>query len=306
PSIPPNLRRPLPHDPQPRRQLPNIPNIHSAARRRTASGPRPRAAVVVAAVVSGEGGCDGLEEIRIRAIRDAAELSVQLAHAESFTKLLSFNQTEYQRVLLLDSDSTVLKPMDELFLLPSTPLAMPRAYWLNPQAGDRVQMSAQLLLIEPSAFEFSRIQKAFESTGKNDYDMEIVNDLYKDDCMVIPHRKYNLLTGEFKGVNHSRYLGNLEERWNATKVLGEAKFLHFSDWPFPKPWLKVTDYLRKDVQPKCHKIEGSDVEDCLDRELWNGFYTDFAKRRKDVCDLDLSTSRRKVKRDPLLAGDVWR
>jgi len=51
--------------------------------------------------------------------------------SDSYTKLLAFNQTQYDRVLSLDSDSTVLKPMDELFLLPDCPVAMPRAYWLE-------------------------------------------------------------------------------------------------------------------------------------------------------------------------------
>ncbi|SPQ27171.1 d83a3730-91ba-44bf-abf0-e8eb00f37d33 [Thermothielavioides terrestris] len=38
--------------------------------------------------------------------------------AESFTKLLAFNQTQYARVLSLDSDANVLQNLDELFLLP--------------------------------------------------------------------------------------------------------------------------------------------------------------------------------------------
>ncbi|THZ34429.1 hypothetical protein D6C88_10490, partial [Aureobasidium pullulans] len=48
---------------------------------------------------------------------------------DSFTKLLAFNQTQYERVIILDSDANVLQPMDELFFLPRVPVAMPRAYW---------------------------------------------------------------------------------------------------------------------------------------------------------------------------------
>ena len=48
---------------------------------------------------------------------------------QHLTKLLAFNQTRYKRVLYLDSDATLLKPMDDLFLLPaSAPVAVPRAY----------------------------------------------------------------------------------------------------------------------------------------------------------------------------------
>ncbi|KAI9778976.1 MAG: N-acetylglucosaminyltransferase [Geoglossum umbratile] len=151
--------------------------------------------------------------------------------AESFTKLLAFNQTQYKRVLSLDSDSTILQHMDELFLVPMVPVAMPRAYWLNP--NDRV-LSAQIILLQPSKFEFERIQKGIETTGQDDYDMEIVNALYKDSALVLPHRPYNLLTGEFRSKDHRAYLGNDVEPWDPDAVLREAKFLHFSDWPVPK------------------------------------------------------------------------
>ncbi|KAK9312651.1 nucleotide-diphospho-sugar transferase, partial [Lipomyces starkeyi] len=123
--------------------------------------------------------------------------------AEGFTKLLAFNQTQYDRVLILDSDSTVLQTMDELFLAPSAPVAMPRAYWLN--FNDRI-LSAQLILIEPSESEFNLVMNAMNAAKLNDYDMEIVNNIYKDSCLVLPHRRYNLLTGEFRSDKHSDYL----------------------------------------------------------------------------------------------------
>ena len=126
--------------------------------------------------------------------------------ADSFTKLLAFNQTSYSRVLSLDSDATVLQPMDELFLIPSAPVAMPRAYWLDDT------LSSQLVLIEPSKHEFNRIQDAFKHRTKHDFDMEIVNQLYGKDCFVLPHRKYDLLTGEFRSEGHTRYLGDPNEK----------------------------------------------------------------------------------------------
>lgn len=121
--------------------------------------------------------------------------------------------------------------MDELFLIPSAPVAMPRAYWLNPD--DRV-LSSQLILLQPSEFEYERIAKATREAKPGAYDMEIVNDLYKDSCFIIPHRPYDLLTGEFRGDEHTSYLGNKEEQWDPEAVSKEAKFLHFSDWPRPK------------------------------------------------------------------------
>ncbi|KAH9904019.1 glucose N-acetyltransferase [Xylariomycetidae sp. FL2044] len=199
--------------------------------------------------------------------------------AESFTKLLAFNQTQYKRVLNVDSDSTILQTMDELFLIPSCPVAMPRAYWLFP---DHKDLSSQLMLVEPSEVEFDRIMKKTEQAGRNDYDMEIVNQLYADNAMILPHRPYDLLTGEFRGKKHENYLGTDREEWDPVAIFNEAKFLHFSDWPVPKPWITMTETTRQDSQPKCTTRDGT--EDCSARELWNGFYTDFAQRRSDVCD----------------------
>ncbi|KAJ5575969.1 hypothetical protein N7535_002895 [Penicillium sp. DV-2018c] len=197
--------------------------------------------------------------------------------AESFTKLLAFNQTQYHRVLSLDSDSTILQSLDELFFMPPCPLGLPRAYWLDPD--ERVQ-SSQLLLIRPSHFEFGRITTAINNASRTEYDMEIVNTLYKDSALIIPHRPWTILTGEFRGEIHTKYLGNDQEVWNPDEVLGEAKFLHFSDWPVPKPWIKAPQEIIEQEQPRCRfNATSGHKDDCRDRDYWLGFYADFAKRR---------------------------
>lgn len=121
--------------------------------------------------------------------------------------------------------------LDELFLSPPCPVALPRAYWLDPV--DRV-MSSQLMLIQPSEFEFNRVMNATSHAKSDDYDMEIVNYLYRDSALILPHRPYDILTGEFRSNDHADYLGNAIERWDPDAVLKEAKYLHFSDWPVPK------------------------------------------------------------------------
>lgn len=121
--------------------------------------------------------------------------------------------------------------MDELFLLPSAPVAMPLAYWIDPK--DRVFTSG-LMLIQPSTTEFSRIMDEVSNAPSGVYDMEIMNKLYGDSALVIPHRPYTLLTGEFRSNNHEAYLGNTDEPWDAEETLKATKYLHFSDWPVPK------------------------------------------------------------------------
>lgn len=211
---------------------------------------------------------------------------------ESFTKLLAFNQTQYARVISLDSDATVLQPMDELFLLPPAPVAMPRAYWLDPK--DHV-LSSQLIVIQPSNFEFKRVMQQIEHHNSNEFDMEIVNNLYGESCIILPHRPYDLLTGEFRKPDHHAYLGSTEEAWDPEKILEEAKFLHFSDWPYPKPWINASEAQMDSRKPPCYKDEVTGAEDCRDQQFWMGFYEDFSLRRNKVCGKPYG--RRLVKKD---------
>ncbi|KAJ4269475.1 N-acetylglucosaminyltransferase [Fusarium torreyae] len=199
--------------------------------------------------------------------------------ADSYTKLLAFNQTQYDRVLSIDSDSVLLQSMDELFLLPPAPVAMPRAYWIN---SEKV-LSSQVMLIEPSETEFTRVMDKVHSSSFGEYDMEIVNELYRDSALIFPHRRYDLVSGEFRSDDHSHYLGSDVEVWDPAAVYSEAKLIHFSDWPLPKPWKPTLEDLRLSLQPNCTGAANS-VEDCTSRIIWNSLYTDFKKKRKEVCD----------------------
>ena len=165
--------------------------------------------------------------------------------------------------------------MDELFLLPQAPVAMPRAYWFKEHA-----LTSALMLVEPSTFEFERVMQAIKHREYEDFDMEIVNDLYGDDAMVIPHRRYILLTGDFRRQNHSHYMGSHEAKWDARRELDEAKFVHFSDWPYPKPWITPEDRQREEVEPRCTPSAG---DDCTAAKIWYSLYEEFRKRRLDVC-----------------------
>ncbi|PYI05196.1 nucleotide-diphospho-sugar transferase [Aspergillus sclerotiicarbonarius CBS 121057] len=223
--------------------------------------------------------------------------------ANSYTKLLAFNQTQYDRVLSLDSDSTILQAMDELFLLPPCAVALPRAYWLN--FDDRV-MSSQVMLVQPSAAEFRRIEQSIAAAGSNVYDMEIVNDLYRDSALILPHRPYDLLTGEFRSKNHTAYLGNSLEPWDPVEILREAKFLHFSDWPVPKPWIEAPETVIAENKPECDvDPQTGRYDDCRARDIWLGLYDDFARRRQGVCDMAVSTKGLAVRQDTVKHLWTW-
>ncbi|KAJ3469763.1 hypothetical protein MRS44_003910 [Fusarium solani] len=230
------------------------------------------------------GSSDARLLIKARDEYDAKLVPVPVLHrrgadstwADSYTKLHAFNQTQYRRILFMDSDSVMLKHMDELFFLPSSPAAMPRAYWLLP--GSEI-LSSHLMLIEPSRAEFARVMERVGLATSNEYDMEIVNYLYRKNSIVLPHRPYGMLTGEFRNENHTLYLGSDREPWDAIAAYHEAKFIHFSDWPIPKPWLHIPEKLRLEMQPRCI-MTWDGAEDCTSKDVWNLLYSSFRTKRK--------------------------
>lgn len=133
------------------------------------------------------------------------------------------------RSLSLVAEANPDQSMDELFLLPPGPVAMPRAYWLESKP-----FTTGLFLIEPSTFAFDQVMDEVSMANPGTFDMEIMNYLYGDRARVIPHRPYLLLTGELRATVHEAYLGTAYESWDVGAILRETKYLHFSDWPVPK------------------------------------------------------------------------
>ncbi|KAJ5836007.1 hypothetical protein N7447_002033 [Penicillium robsamsonii] len=221
-------------------------------------------------------------EVKLKPIEIQMKSGSDVTWSKSYTKLLAFNQTEYDRVLNLDSDATILQTMDELFLAPSSPVAMPLAYWKEPEKGI---FTSALILIQPSAASFDRTMDAVSRANSSTFDMEIMNNVYKDSTLIIPHRPYILLTGEFRSNKHEAYLGNSGETWDAEKAFKAAKYLHFSDWPVPKPWIKALPGVVEDSQPQCELNPATGYkDDCRVKNLWLGVYEDFKIRREHICD----------------------
>lgn len=180
--------------------------------------------------------------------------------------------------------------MDELFLLPPAPIAMPHAYW---RSTENTEFSSQLVLIEPSETESHRVAKAIteEEVSSDVHDKNIIDRLFSNASIVLPHRRYNLLVSEFrqKHDHHGRYLGDDAQQWNATKVLEEAKYVHFSDWPMSRPWIRTKDDVIQREQPECSlKLDSDRHLDCTERKIWQSFYDGFARRRKEVCGMELA------------------
>ncbi|SMQ53929.1 unnamed protein product [Zymoseptoria tritici ST99CH_3D7] len=224
-------------------------------------------------------------------LQEVSSISAASTWMHSPTKLLAFNQTQFSRILALDSDSTLLQPLDELFHLAEAPVAMPRAYW-KPLTSDgrQIELTSAVTLLTPSSEAFASIQAALLTRGKEDFDMEILNKLYGDSALVLPHRGNILLTGEFRESNHSGYLADAGEVWDAKKILREAKYVHFSDWPLPKPWQPMSKPAWEQYRPSCGGGVAEAELGCAEREIWEGLHRDFRERRGRVCGSELMNS----------------
>lgn len=109
--------------------------------------------------------------------------------------------------------------------------------------------------------------------------MEIMTRLYRQECLVLAPRKYNLVAAEFRSNLHHRFLGSATVRWLARRALNEAKYLHFSDWPYPDLWSGNPHVTHDRLQPDCEiTIEGE--EDCSSRDVWDEIYDEFLARRQ--------------------------
>ncbi|KAF2000374.1 glycosyltransferase family 8 protein [Amniculicola lignicola CBS 123094] len=226
-----------------------------------------------------------LQPIDLLTVEGRTEASYTGTWDRSVTKFMAWQMVFYTRVIALDSDITLLQSLDELFLLPQTAIAMPRAYWYDTRPWP---LTSLLMVIKPDLKELNHFKKVISGGGDDGlvrtsfFDMEMVNERFADSAMILPHRPYALLSGEFRRHNHTEYLGNPQEKWDARKVFNEAKLIHFSDWPLPKPWIMWPHEGLSEMQPDCG---GSHEGTCEERVIWKGLYEDFRARRKDVCKL---------------------
>ena len=198
----------------------------------------------------------------------------------SFSKFLAWDQTQYDRVIHLDSDMAMYKHLDDLFVLPSARVAMTRAYWTLPE---KKGLSSKLVLIEPSHSEYERLLEAGRNAQRQGgaFDMDGLSGLYDDTALVLPHLRYGLTSREFRSEDHKPFLGRSGAMWDPEWVMKEVSLVHFSDSPLPKPWIMWPRNLLAELVPQCKRLEG-ETEDCRDKKVWLGLYDSFRQRRK-VC-----------------------
>jgi hypothetical protein len=176
--------------------------------------------------------------------------------------------------------------MDHYFYSPLAPVAVPRAYWLNEKHTDiaRQVLGSHVMLVEPNEARYRKIMD--EALKSGDFDMEVINHMFSDSAMILPHRRLALLTGEFRNQDHSKYMApDEDEEWNAMGEVSRSVLVHFSDWPLPKPWISRSKNLWESTMPPCpvDEPEHDDRPRCADRAMWSGFYEMYDMERDKQC-----------------------
>jgi hypothetical protein len=201
----------------------------------------------------------------------------------SHTKLLAFGLVDYDRVLVISPDSTVLRNLDELFLFPSAPVAMPYVYRPG-TAPPSYEYSSQLFLVEPAEGHFASVKEVIKRKGEGSNDLDILSTMSRRKPLRLPQRPYHLPTSEFRQHPHTEYITdrNISETWDPERIMDEAKVLQFDD-NVPKPWIKAKRGIMNDNMPMCREKDGFGATDCRDRAIWLGVYDQFQLRRESVC-----------------------
>lgn len=146
--------------------------------------------------------------------------------ANTFTKLRAFGLDDFDKVVLLDADTVVMRNVDELFERPG--FAAAPDFFLP----DR--FNSGVMVIEPSAGLFARMCEALHRTGSYDggdqgFLNEFISDWYARPVAYRLPAGFNLHHFVFQFlVSHE----SLKKR-----VLDEVRIVHFT---LQKPWMGLT------------------------------------------------------------------
>jgi lipopolysaccharide biosynthesis glycosyltransferase len=175
-------------------------------------------------------------------------------YRESMAKLLIWNLVEYKRVVYMDSDAIVVKPLHPLFFLPNAHLASPVAYWENENC-----ITGALLIAQPSTSLYKSLASHIDKVvAQGRTEMDLLNRYFQ---RILPHSSHSknfpsvlMLPGHILALSlHFRtniHGYGTSNKMDATDVFpdtneleNEAWIVHFSGGP--KPWSRNRDHWIK-------------------------------------------------------------
>ena len=171
---------------------------------------------------------------------------------DCMVKLLFFNMTDYQKIVYLDADALIVKPLDVLFHLPSVRLASPLAYW-----EDEPCFTSALLVIEPDYITWLKIRQQMDTIVDNKKaDMDLLNIFYQHklgvhtktfpEVLILPGF-FVVLSSHFRerihGRNEKGEDTNIYPFPDIEELAKLAYVIHFSGQL--KPWEITRDEIRE-------------------------------------------------------------
>ncbi|OQR84390.1 hypothetical protein ACHHYP_13438 [Achlya hypogyna] len=159
-------------------------------------------------------------------------------YRDSLTKLRIFEEMGYDRLIYIDSDTVIMRNLDELFNLPHAMYWAPRAYWL-----EHLQpfITSVLLVVDPDNDLFEHLQVAISQQKEVQYDMDILNIEWQHQVGILPS-EYVVLTTHLQEDMNKYLFGykTFEERVKHTYIH------HFSYSPqYNKPWNMNVDQIER-------------------------------------------------------------
>ncbi|CAH2351934.1 glucose N-acetyltransferase 1 [[Candida] railenensis] len=183
-------------------------------------------------------------------------------------------------------------------------------------------------IYNPLSWNFFKRDSLYKAS---EYDMEVLNKYFDDTLRgqvkgksgsdlkkfgIISHKVYGVLTGEFKEKKHSSFVAEpqdlpfvrndeLREEWDAIDVITNARLVHFSDAPIPKPWEFKLDnaeyynavriYCEKDLDiakfntefPN-HMYQPRLTSDCDSVLVWEWLRKEFERRREGNWEVEMT------------------
>ncbi|KDO20354.1 hypothetical protein SPRG_13499 [Saprolegnia parasitica CBS 223.65] len=159
-------------------------------------------------------------------------------YKDSLTKLRIFQELGYDRVIYVDTDTVIMKNLDELFHLPHAVFWAPRAYWL-----EHLQpfITSVLLVVDPDNALFTHLEHAIEHETEVRFDMDVLNVEWQHVAGILPS-EYVVLTTHLKENVHKYLFGytSFLDRVSHTYI----HHFSYSD-QYIKPWTMDADAIER-------------------------------------------------------------
>ncbi|SCW03669.1 LAFE_0G15566g1_1 [Lachancea fermentati] len=199
-------------------------------------------------------------QVIIRPVQNILKPNDFTPWGKSFTKLLVFNQTDFDRVVYLDNDATVRDTMDELFFLPSyIKFAAPVTYW-DLSEDDMENAYHEVQKEEKWPISLDKYLAPLSKRVKDG--LQIYNHLPNLPPSLFFNSK-NIAQEIIQSTSSASPLFNFHHRKNRQKLIFATNLMVI------KPDQKTFKTITNDALPKCLRKKEKYDMDLINEELYN-------------------------------------